>query len=441
MSDAPPHWEHIDFDALFRSGNRARVIDLTDEALNVLAVPPSVLFYRAKALLDESRFPEALTAAERGLELSPESSWGHAQRFESLLALGRSEEAFEGLLPFLQTSGPDVEVLKAAYVDRAAQLGRFDLAAPVNEQRRVIADDRALPRYAVAVQCFTKADTLDKVFASLVACRASKEFGLVILQDSAQGSRKQAVYEGGAIAVRETIGKWLPQLMLAFEGVEIILNPSNKGTAPSCRRLLDRVCQRFEGFLFIEDDCLLSPDALEWSRHHLQNSITPTSYWFATCESIFFDASQGTPSPEQVELLSRYAGSPEARAAYIELEFVPSTCFLTTKQIWEMTSNVRSFTSGPESLSRLMKRMNNRTLSPVTPRASDIGMLHELGYSVGLLGKENVSGIKNTFLMSGSTCLEPKEVKLYEQDKDRLFAASSKLDPRAISELVASLPS
>jgi tetratricopeptide (TPR) repeat protein len=339
MSDALPRLGQIDFEALFRSGEMARVIALTDDAANISGVPPSVFFFRAKALFALSRFSEAYSAVEAGLALNPDSGWGQALRFESLLALERFDESFAGLFQFLQTTHADVESLKAAYVDRAVRLGRFDLAAPMNEMRKVIAEDRALPRYALAVQCFSKSDTLEKVFASLIECRGTKEYGLIILQDNADGSRKRDVYEQAAESVRLTLGKWLPKLMLAFDSVEIILNPNNKGTAPSCRRLLDRVCERFDGFLFIEDDCLLSPDALEWSSYHLGSSISPTNFWFGTCESIFFDASRTAPSPEQVELLSRYARSPEVRATYIGLDFVPSTCFLTTKQIWRMVSN------------------------------------------------------------------------------------------------------
>jgi hypothetical protein len=66
-------------------------------------------------------------------------------------------------------------------------------------------------------------------------------------------------------------------------------------------------------------------------------------------------------------------------------------------------------------------------------------MLHELGYSVAMLGKENVKEIKNTYLLSDSSYLDPLEIRPFTQDRDLLFAAASRLDSSAISKLAAAM--
>lgn len=389
--------------------------------------------FRAESLRQLERLDDALLVVDEALQLRPHDNWGQAIRFELLLKLGRVDDAFDGLRHHVLHGNPEAETLKATLVDRAVSLGRFDLAGEVNEARAVIQASRPRARHAVAIQCFNKPDTLEQVFRHLLACEGTRAFGLVILQDSAVGSPKQDRYQADTEAVQALIGQWLPRLLQAFESVELLQNPRNLGTAPSCRHLLDRVSERFDGVLFIEDDCLLAPDALAWTQHLLQHHIHPSGCWFGTCESIFFDARERTVAPEVLARLSRYAELDEAHSAYLTLNFVPSTCFITTAQIWRLCAGVRSFTRGPESLSKFVAGTPHRTAAPVLPRAADVGMLHDNGYSVAQLGKGNVKEIKNTYLLSRR--FDPAAARRYPRHEGTLFAATVKFDPAALDAL------
>lgn len=425
-----------ELELLLKESNVDEILKKTEKSIEEPDCPANIFFFRAKALQMLSSLEEALRFVEYGLPRTPQSNWGQFLQYELLVAMGRDDEALSRLRTYIDSGVPDIELAKAVYVDRAVINDYFDLASEVNETRDVIVKDKALPKYALAVQCFNKSDTLEKVFSSLIECIGTEAFALVILQDSPRNSKKPEVYESAAESVQRAIGNWLPKLISAFESVEVLQNPTNKGTAPSCRRLLDRVVDRYEGFLFIEDDCLLAPDALEWAKYCLKYKISPTSYWFASCESIYFNSRNVIPSGDQIELLTKYARLPDVRSAYIGVDFVPSTCFITTCEIWKVIANIRSFTRGPDSLNIFLKKAGFKSLLPIVPRASDIGMLHELGYSVAMLGKDNVKEIKQTYILSDCIEITPDEFDLFIGDQGGLFSASVKLDNIAIRRLL-----
>lgn len=395
--------------------------------------PALVHFARGKALLEKGHPDAALASVGKGRRLSPDEEWGLVLEFEALLAAGRLDAAFSMLGAFIDARRSDTEALKRLYVDRCVDHDRWDLALVMNERRTVILPDRARD-YAVAVQCFNKTDTLDALFGALVRCQESDAFDLVVFQDSAEGSAREAQYAPASAAVREVIARWLPALLETFRTVEFRLARANRGTAPSCRQLLDHVCAGHEGFVFLEDDCILAEDALRWALHHLRHSIGPDRYWFASCESVFFNSEGVAVADEQLRRLQHHARQYGIHSAHVELDFVPSTCFITTRKIWEKTRNVRSFPHGPESLNAYLRRLGRKTLSPVVPRARDIGMLHDLGYSVAMLGKDRVREVKNTYLLSDGMFL-PEACRLYSGNRDRLWLASCRMRDDQIAAL------
>lgn len=400
------------------------VIAQTDGLPGRDGVPSHLLHQRAQALRGKGALPEALGCISEAIARAPANQWFHVLRFNIRVDMGDPDRAFAELKAFVNSAPPNAEVAKQVLTDRAMWDGRNDLALEVNETRRVIAEHRRVTPYALALQCFNKADTLDQVLQSLIACRGTERFSLTILQDSAEGSNKPDVYGPAAEAVRGVLADWLPRLMQAFQAVELIANPVNKGTAPSCRRLLDRVVTRHEGFLFIEDDCILAPDALDWAAYHLEHSLGMRKTWFASCESVFFDSHERPITDDQRTALTEIARKPGIRAAWLEYDFVPSTCFIATRDVWRHCANYRSFPRGPESLIRYLTQSGAKTLMPVVPRASDLGMLHELGFSVNMLGKAGVKEIKNTYVMSNLDPLDPSEIGRYAGNANLLFSAS-----------------
>jgi tetratricopeptide (TPR) repeat protein len=433
MSDQP-----VSRDVIISFAQQSRWDDLamhTEDGSKTPLHPAEFLFFRGLALTKLGRPAEAVPIIERGLEISKNSRWGHHLLFNARLASQAIEDAFTKYAEFIEC-GEDLEDEKAWYVERAADLELFDIADRMNLTREVIRSVPPVPKYALAIQCFCKDDTLEKVFEAACALRRAKEFSLIVLQDNPLKSRKQDIYMGPWNSVRGVLNKWTSRLSESFFSVEFISNTVNLGTTPSCKRLIDYALRRHLGFLFIEDDCILAPAALEWTLYHLENMISTSGPWFVTCESSFFDREDREISEEKMSTLGRLAKSDQLRDVYVMNKFVNSTCFATTKEIWNICGSVRSFTRGCDNLSSFVANRSAGTISPVVPLASDIGMLHELGYSVASYGAQKVRELKNTIVLNNEP-FRPDRCRKFDGGVDLLYAGTSKLDDRCLLQLEA----
>jgi hypothetical protein len=423
---------HETLKLLVEAARWAEIVSATDDAAVSASIAPEFSFFRGMALIQLNRLEEAILNIERGLQKDPSSRWGNKILFDARLASGRLGEAFTEFERFIGLED-SLESEKAWYVERAAELNLFDLASDMNDKRVVIKRVAKKPKYALAVQCFCKADTLSKVFSSLCNLTNADQFSLVIMQDSPNGSGYSEKYSIGCQAVEQVVVDWHRRLSDTFFSVEFLKNRSNCGTAPTCRRLIDYISSSYDGFLFIEDDCLLSPPALDWAQYHLEHNISDAGPWFVTCESSFFDRADRKLDPILKSRLENISRLRRLKDAYVLNDFVNSTCFGTTAGIWRICRNVRSFTRGPESLNRFVTSQDKKTIAPIVPRASDIGMLHELGYSVANLGEGQVREIKSSYLWSMER-LEMQFCVVVDGDKDLLFKATSMLDEAALDE-------
>jgi len=431
MSDQP-----VSRDVIISLADQSRWSELalhTEDASKTPLHPAEFLFFRGLAVTKLGRPAEAVPIIERGLEIAGNSRWGQHILFNARLASGAIDEAFTQFAAYIET-GDDLEDEKAWYVERAADLGLFDIAEKMNATRDVIRSVPPRPKYALAIQCFCKSDTLEKVFEAACALRRAKELSLVVLQDSPLKSRTPEKYFDPWTDVQRMLDKWRSRLAESFFSVEFINNSRNLGTAPSCRRLVDYVVGTHEGFLFIEDDCVLAPTALDWTLYHLENTLNVEGPWFVTCETSFFDREDRAVPDDKMKVLNRLARSDRLRDVYVVNKFVNSTCFATTREIWALCGNVRSFTRGDENLSTLVAKRSAGTISPVVPLASDIGMLHDLGYSVLANGAHNVRELKNTILL-GAQDFRPDRCTKFDGSVDLLYGGTSKLDDWCLLQL------
>lgn len=400
---------------------------------------PASLFQRASEMFERGQLDAALNAVVEGLRRQPHSAWGIVLQHKILKSSGDRSGAIECLREFIEHhSAHATEGIRALLVDQAAEQGMFDLAIEANDSRQIFCAHQSV-RLAVAVQCFAKVGTLQRCLDALMKCRGAQDFTLFILQDALEGSKKPDVYERGHAQVRAAIAEALPALVDRFFAVSVLQNRVNMGTTGSCRRLLDHVAEHTSGFVFLEDDCILAPDALEWVGFHMDNTITPHEAMIGACESIFFDARKKTIRPDQREALTSVARRPEVRWAHTLQQFVPSTCFFTTSEIWDEISSIRGFPRGDFNLTHYMRQTGRSCIMPTVPRAADIGMLDEMGYSVNTLGRDAVAEVKNCYVMSLDEELDPTRMKLYEGHIGHLFDASVNLSDAAIEKLVAAL--
>jgi hypothetical protein len=352
-------------------------------------------FYVATALIHTSDFPQAATLVNKGLFKSPSNSWARHLKHQIDTKLQGSKTAQDELYKFLLENGTH-ETLAATFINTAIQLGDFLRAKEINEARCVIHDQNVSAPFAIALQTFCKADTLRNVLDSLLLCNETDKFHLFIIQDFPSDKHSDK-YTIGHREVNELISSYIDKLRGKFELVSFVSNYENLGTAPTCRKLLDKVCNDYKGFVFLEDDCILSKDALKLAHYLLKSEIgLESKYWFGSLESTFYNLAE--VDREHVEREIENAEKNNLQQGLYEIDFVPSTCFISTVEIWELVKAFRSFPKGPESLTHYIKSIGKKTLLPIVPRARDKGMTHELGYSVHKLGQEGVKEHKHHFL-------------------------------------------
>jgi hypothetical protein len=352
-------------------------------------------FCASTAFLNSNNITLASELLNKGLELSPSNSWARHLKHQIDTKLQGSRTAQDELYKFLLENGTH-ETLAATFINTAIQLGDFLRAKEINEARCVIHDQNVSAPFAIALQTFCKADTLRNVLDSLLLCNETDKFHLFIIQDFPSDKHSDK-YTIGHREVNELISSYIDKLRGKFELVSFVSNYENLGTAPTCRKLLDKVCNDYKGFVFLEDDCILSKDALKLAHYLLKSEIgLESKYWFGSLESTFYNLAE--VDREHVEREIENAEKNNLQQGLYEIDFVPSTCFISTVEIWELVKAFRSFPKGPESLTHYIKSIGKKTLLPIVPRARDKGMTHELGYSVHKLGQEGVKEHKHHFL-------------------------------------------
>lgn len=384
---------------------------------------PSAYFCLSNAFINSNNITLAADLLNKGLEINSSNSWGRHLKYQIDIELYGTETAQDELYKFLSESGTH-ETLAATFINTAVRLGDFLRAKEINEARRVISGQKLTAPYAIALQTFCKADTLEDLLDSLLSCTGGDRFHLTIIQD-APNSKHSEKYTAGHIKVKNVINKYLNQLRDKFELVSLVTNYENLGTAPTCRKVLDRICDDYEGFVFLEDDCVLSKDALELASYLLSSEISiESNCWFGSLESTFYNVAE--VDSEHVSGEVENAVKNNLQQGLYEIDFVPSTCFISNSEIWGKVKSFRSFPKGPESLTSYIKTIGKKTLLPVVPRARDKGMTHELGYSVHMLGKNSVKEHKHHFLDSNDFNVDTEYWKL--PNTHEIFASKLKAD-------------
>jgi hypothetical protein len=153
--------------------------------------------------------------------------------------------------------------------------------------------------------------------------------------------------------------------------------------------------------------------------------------WAISGESIFFDAQRVMPSRGFIEAAKAHARKHQLWEQYIPLDFIPSTCFATNRQKWTQISATRGQTNGDVELCHRCRTEGKKCLFPVVARVKDVGMLHPDGYSVSIHTAENVTSVKNCYLVSGD--IRPwanvmPELRPFDGNAGLLFWRSTKLN-------------
>lgn len=380
----------------------AALVALTESIRGVAADNAYHHYLRSLALFELGRSAEAREQIDFTLAHFPQFPWTYVVRSRLRLQEGVDEAVFvqEAEAGMALDEG---DALTSALTNLAIENGFFAAAKTIGERRRVALDSRSAARFALVIQCFNKPDMLERVLTHAADCDEAGAFDLVVIQDSNQGSLNPEKYRQGTNEVARVLSHWAPALAERFGAVEIVRNRWNMGTAPTCRKVLDRVSRTYEGFVFIEDDCLLSKDGLVWSRAILETHLDREDLWFASCESPCFRTREPVAAEALVERGRKIAQEADVRDATFLAEHVPSSCFITSRAVWVRCAAYRGMPRGPESLSKFLKHNGGRTILPLVPRAADVGRFHDNAYTLQIAGHLDGSNAKNTYLLSERT--------------------------------------
>jgi tetratricopeptide (TPR) repeat protein len=285
---------------------------------------------------------------------------------------------------------------------------------------------------AIVVQNFNKPDTLGALCKSLLECDNTRDLDLIFWSDSAIGARKEAEYLPKCAEVGKLLDSFFVTYRDRFRSITLRRNSTNLGCYKTCQLAIESAFEEHDFVIFSEDDTIFSPDALDWfiamkdSPAFLDDAI-----WAIAGESIFFDGQRTVPARQLVESAKIHAAKHHLWEQFIPLDFIPSTCFATNRHKWAQISVTRGQINGDVELCHRCQAEGKKCLFPVVARVKDTGMLHPDGYSVSIHTADNVTGVKNCYLMSSD--IRPgrdvtPEVRRFDGDAGLLYWRSTMLN-------------
>jgi len=285
---------------------------------------------------------------------------------------------------------------------------------------------------AVAVQCFVKTDTLQGLLDSLLHCEGHSEIHLFIRQDNAHGSRREPEFIPAAQKVQSFIIDFMGRHGRRFRTLDYRPNERNLGPYATCKVVLDDVFKKHDFAIFLEDDVVLSSDALLWFREVQQLGLLAENNWAIAGQSIFFDAKGKVVDQEFIAAASRMAQEQNLVRKFTVHQFVPSSCFATTSRWWAEFGALRGEPRGDVLLCERTKGEARGCVFPIVPRAKDVGMLHDYGFSVTIHTKEGVHAITNPYLLAEDLLSEQSPgaltLELFDGDAGLLYRQTTLLE-------------
>ena len=274
---------------------------------------------------------------------------------------------------------------------------------------------------AIAVQAFNKAESVLGTLDSIARSSGSAKYCLVILQDGCSGSAATEKYHSGWAQTTHALKAWISRNKDHFVSVRFDRSEENNGPYRTAERLITWALEKGKSVIFSEDDVIFEYDALEWFERALTHPMfLRPNVWAIAGESRFFDSYRHSPSETDVARALELAESHLLIDKFVYLEFLPSSCFATTREKWAEFGDTRGTTRGDRAVVDRCLEEGKVCFWPVIARCRDIGMHHPLGYSVRWKGLHHTR-FKNSYVVSGM--LKPAAGELSEVtcEKDALL--------------------
>ncbi len=254
---------------------------------------------------------------------------------------------------------------------------------------------------AIAIQAFNKPDTVVGTLDSIARARGSNGYKLFILQDGCSGSKQTEKYRAAWIETTQALKSWISSKKDHFASINFESSDQNNGPYQTAERLVTTALNTSDSVIFSEDDLIFESDALEWFERALTHPMfLRSNVWAIAGESRFFDSYRHRPSDTDISSAVELAETSDLIDKFVYLDFVPSSCFATTRDKWAEFGNTRGMTRGDRAVVDRCLAEGKVCFWPVIGRCRDQGMHHPLGYSVRWKGI-NHAAFKNSYVVSG----------------------------------------
>jgi hypothetical protein len=254
---------------------------------------------------------------------------------------------------------------------------------------------------AIAIQAFNKADSVLGTLESIARSRGSDKYHLVILQDGCSRSNETEKYRLAWAQTGQALEAWISRNRDYFVSVRFERSKENNGPYRTAERLISGALENSESVIFSEDDVIFERDAIEWFERALTHPMfLRSNVWAIAGESRFFDSNRHFPSDADVCRALEVAQTRNLIERFVYLDFLPSSCFATTRDKWAEFGKTRGTTNGDRAVVERCRAEAKLCFWPVVARCRDIGMHHPLGYSVRWKGLHH-KGFKNSYIVSG----------------------------------------
>lgn len=274
---------------------------------------------------------------------------------------------------------------------------------------------------AIAIQAFNKADSILPTLDSIARARGSNSYDLFILQDGCSGSNRTEKYRAAWAATTQAIELWISVSRDHFASVCFDRSDRNNGPYRTAELLITSALEKSKSVIFSEDDVIFECDAVEWFERALAHPMfLRPNVWAIAGESKFFDSNRHVPSDADVCRALKVAQTRNLIDRFVCFDFLPSSCFATTRDKWAEFGKTRGTTNGDRAVVERCRGEAKLCFWPVVARCRDIGMHHPLGYSVRWKGLHH-KGFKNSYIVSGMLQGMSDELSELTFEKDALL--------------------
>jgi hypothetical protein len=254
---------------------------------------------------------------------------------------------------------------------------------------------------AIVVQAFNKAETVVRTLDSIARCRGSNNYHILILQDGCSGSNQTEKYRAAWAGTTEALESWISINSDHFASICFDCFDKNNGPYRTAERLITWGFEKSHSVIFSEDDVIFEHDAVEWFERGLAHPMfLRPNVWAIAGESRFFDSNRHVPSNADLRRALEVAQTQSLIDRFVYFDFLPSSCFATTRDKWAEFGQTRGTTNGDRAVVERCRAEAKLCFWPVIARCRDTGMHHPLGYSVRWKGLHH-AGYKNSYVVSG----------------------------------------